>query len=114
MQNLIHLIRPDNFMDEVLSAGKPVLLLCMPRDDDFSSQLKLMEDISVKYNSWLKVGLLAESFTESFKQKFDIAGTPTFVIFLEGQEKNRMLGLADCQTLESFVLGTVRQEDTVT
>jgi hypothetical protein len=85
----------------------------MPRDDDFSSQLKLMEDISVKHNSWLKVGLLAESFTESFKQKFSIAGTPTFVIFFEGQEKNRMLGLADCRTLESFVFGTVRQKNDV-
>jgi hypothetical protein len=113
MQNLIHLIRPDNFMDEVLSAGKPVLLLCMPRDDDFPIQLKLMEDIAVNHSLWLKVGLLAEAFTESFKQKFGIDGTPTFLIFFEGQEKNRMLGLADCRTLESFVLGTVRQKNDV-
>ena len=114
MQNLIHLIRPDNFADAVLFVRKPVLLLCMPRDDDFPGQVKLMEDIAVKHSLWLKVGLVAEAFTESFKQKFGIAGTPTFLIFFEGQEKNRMLGLADCQAMESFVLGTVRQEDTVT
>jgi hypothetical protein len=78
MQNLIHLIRPDNFMDEVLSAGRPVLLLCMPRDDDFPIQLKLMEEIAVNHRLWLKVGLLAEAFTESFKKKFGIDGTRLF------------------------------------
>ena len=104
------MIRPDNFIDEVLSAGKPVLLLCMPRDDDFPEQLKLMEDIAAHHRTWLKVGFLAEAFTEYFKNKFDIPGTPTFLIFLKGKEKNRMLGLADSRTLGSFIAETLREE----
>lgn len=111
MQNLIRLIRPDNFMDEVFSVSKPVLLLCMPHDADFPSQLKLMEDIAGQHKSWLKVGMLAEAFTEYFKNKFDIPGTPTFLILLKGKEKNRMLGLVDLQALENFILETLRQED---
>jgi hypothetical protein len=111
MQNLIHLIRPDNFVDEVLAVSKPILLLCMPSDDDFPSQLRLMEDIAQHHRSWLKVGMLAEAFTEYFKNKLDIPGTPTFLILLQGKEKNRMLGLVDLQALENFILETLRQED---
>lgn len=111
MYNLIHLIRPDNFAEEVLAAGKPVLLLCMPRSDDFLSQMRLMEDIAERHGSWLKVGLLVEAFTEYFKNKFDIPGTPTFLLFLREKEKNRMLGMADARTLEEFILETLRQEN---
>jgi hypothetical protein len=111
MQNLIHLIRPDNFMDEVLSVSKPILLLCMPRDDDFLSQLNLMEEIAEHHRSWLKVGMLAEAFMGYFKNTLDISGTPTFLIILRGEEKNRMLGLADSRTLERFILETLQQED---
>jgi hypothetical protein len=111
MNNLIHLIRPDNFADEVLLVKKPVLLLCMPRSDDFLSQMNLMKHIAVTHSLWLKVGLLAEEFTESFKKKFNVPGTPTYLIFLEGKEKNRMLGLTDSLTLESFVFGTLRPGD---
>ena len=108
MRGLIPWVRPDNFADEVLSLTKPVLLLCMPRGDDFPSQMSLLEDIAARHGLGLKVGLLAEEFIETFKKKLDISGTPTFLIFSEGKEKNRMLGLADAQTLESFVLGTIK------
>ena len=111
MHDLVHLIRPDNYADEVLSIKKPVLLLCMPRGDDFLTQMNLIEEIAAKHGLWLKVGLLAEAFTEYFKNKFDISGTPTFLIILKGEEKNRMLGLADSRTLERFVLETLQLED---
>ncbi len=111
MQSFIHLIRPDNFEDEVGRAGKPVLLLCMPRGDDFPGQLALLENIARCYRSSLAVGLLEEVFMEYFKNKLKISGTPTFLILAQGVEKNRMLGLADFQALEQFVLETLRQVD---
>lgn len=110
MQGLIHIIGADNFEDEVVSVRSPVLLLCMPRDNDFPSQSKILEDIAEHHRSWLKAGLLAEAFIRCFKNKFDVNGTPTFLIFLKGKEKNRMLGLADARTLESFLLETLQQD----
>jgi len=103
----MHLIGPDNFEDEVLSADVPVLLLYMSRDDDFPSQSQLIEDIAQQYRSWLKTGLLAETFNEYFKDMLDVHGTPTFLIYLNGKEKNRMLGLADFQSLDHFIRETL-------
>lgn len=105
----MYLIGPVNFTDEVLQADQPFLLLCMPCDDDFPGQRKLMEDASKHYGQQLKTGMLTEEFTESFKKKFDIHGTPTFLIFWSGNEANRMLGLADFRTLESFIRETIQQ-----
>jgi hypothetical protein len=104
MGNLIHLITRDNFTEEVISEKRPILFLCMPQDDDFPSQLKSMEIIANRHGSWLKVALLGDAFIENFKKELDVAGTPTFLIFHEGEEKNRMLGLADHNGLEQFVL----------
>lgn len=103
----MQMIGPDNFADEVLSADQPVLLLYMPCDDDFPSQSRLIEDITQRHKSWLKTGLLAEAFNEYFKNKLDVHGTPTFLIFLDGKEKNRMFGLADPESLDLFIRETL-------
>ena len=86
---------------------KPVLLLCMPRGDDFPSQVRLLEDIAARHGLRLAAGLLAEEFIDGFKKKYDIPGTPTYLIFSEGRERNRLMGLADFQSLESFVLTNI-------
>lgn len=104
---MIHFITPDNFIEEVISEERPMLLLCMPSDDDFPSQLRLIQVIAGEHEPWLKVGLLVEAFLESFKMKLGVAGTPTFLVFHDGKEKGRMLGLTDHRGLEEFLLEVV-------
>jgi len=103
METLIRLIRPENFEREVIGEKKPFLLLCMPRDEEFPNQLKVIEDIARKYSEELKVGLLHEEFIEAFKKDYEILGTPTFLILVEGKERSRMLGLADHQMLTNLI-----------
>jgi hypothetical protein len=103
MKGLVNLIRPENFEREVIAEKKPVLLLCMPRDEEFPKQLKVMEGIATKYSVGLKVGLLEEGFIEAFKKHYSIVGTPTFLILVEGKEKGRMLGLADQEMLTDLI-----------
>ena len=99
----VHLIRSENFVQEVIAEKKPVLILCMPRNEEFPNQLKLMEEIARRYSQELKVSLLQEEFIEAFKKYFSFVGTPTFLILVEGKERDRMLGLADQETLTDFV-----------
>ena len=103
MKRSVHLIKPDNFEAEVISEQRPVLLLCMPRDEEFFRQVKVMEDIAARYGGELKVGYLEETFIQSFKKNFNVQGTPTFLILVQGKERGRMLGLADPETLMDFV-----------
>lgn len=114
MDNLIHFITPDNFVDEVITDPGPFLLLCMPEDDDFLSQLKIIEVMARRHVSWLKVGIVGDAFIQYFKQKLNAVGTPTFLIFFDGKERNRLLGLADPKGLEQFVFEVMEQEATET
>ena len=106
MTTWVHLIRPENFEQEVIAEKKPVLLLCMPRDEELPNQLKVMEDIARRYGQELKVGVLQEEFIEAFKREYGVVGTPTFLMLVEGKEKNRMLGLADRETLTDLISQT--------
>jgi thioredoxin-like negative regulator of GroEL len=108
METLVSLIRPENFEQEVIGEKKPVLLLCMPRDDEFLNQLKVIEAIARKYWTELRVGVLEEEFIEAFKKNYGVIGTPTFLLLVEGKERGRMLGLADHEMLTNLISQSYR------
>jgi hypothetical protein len=103
MKTLICQIQPDNFDREVLAETKPLLILCMPQDDQFPEQLKIIEEIASRHNPELKVGLVQEEFIEVFKKNYEVIGTPTFLLLVEGKEKGRILGLADQEMLTGLI-----------
>lgn len=99
----IHLISEDNFEAAIICEKEPVLLLCMPHDDQFVQQINIVTETVSKYKGPLKIGLLEESFIAPFKKKYHVLGTPTFLILQEGKEKNRSLGLTDEQMLKALI-----------
>ena len=101
------IIRLDNFKSEVMEEKGPVFLACVRRDIEFKEQTEILENLSKRYGAVLKVCLLDEDFIMAFSEECEIERTPTFLIFDNGKEKNRMLGLADRETLEDFVLRTI-------
>ncbi len=103
MKSFVRVIHPRNFEQEVVSEKRPVLLLCMPRDEEFIKQMKVLEAVAEAHEDCLKVGLLEDDFIESFRQDLGIRGTPTFLILVQGKEKARMLGLADQASLTDFI-----------
>lgn len=100
---VVRLIRPDNFEREFISEEKPLLVLCMPRNEEFAGQIELLESIGARYGGELIVGVLDENSIEAFKRNYRFAGTPTFLILVKGKERGRMLGLADQETLMELI-----------
>lgn len=100
----LYLIDEHNFESAVVGEEQPVLLLCMPRDDQFPEQIDILMRAVAGYSGCLKAGLLHESFISSFKKRYNIPGTPTFLILEQGREKNRSLGLADEQMLVRMIM----------
>ena len=103
----VRLIGFENFEEEVIEERKPVLLLCMDRNAKFQEQIKVIKSISKTYGAALKVGLLEEEFIGAFKQRFSVLGTPTFLVFVNGSEKDRMLGLTNEEALTEFLSETL-------
>jgi thioredoxin-like negative regulator of GroEL len=101
---LPELISLDNFESKVAKEKRPVLLACIRHDHEFKGQKEILKAISSKYGEILKVCLLDEDSIRPFMKNFEIEGTPTFLIFHEGKEKGRILGLTDIEKLTSFII----------
>ena len=103
MKSPVCLVEPGNFEREITTEKKPVLLVCMPRNEQFFEVLRIVERIAQRCGQKLKVCLLKEEFITPFKERYDVLGTPTFLILVKGKERNRLLGLADEETLMHFI-----------
>ncbi len=103
METLVTVIRSEDFGPQVISENKPLLLLCMPRNEEFPAQLKILECIAGKYSGELKVGVLEEESIEAFKRNYHVIGTPTFLVLVKGKERGRALGLANEETLTELL-----------
>lgn len=97
----------EDFEKQVIQENRPVLLLCAYRDLDYQKQLDIMEGIYNSYGEGLVMCVLEEEFIKVFMERYNIKGTPTFLIFVGGCEKGRMLGQADPERLRDFVLETL-------
>ena len=98
------LVGADNFSREVLGNAGPVLLMCLSKDKSFSDQMSEVEKIQVKYSRFLKICLLEEDFLSVFMERYEVKGMPTFLIFSEGKEQERLLGSVNFQDLTRFLL----------
>ena len=108
MKSSICVICENNFSQEVINERRPLLLLCIGKDDNYKNQLELTERMSILYGDLLKFGRLEESFLAAFKKKYKVIGTPTYLILLKGEERNRFLGLTDEKDLTDFILSSLK------
>ncbi len=99
-------IGAENFNSEALAEEKPVLLAFISPDYEFKEQTTVLTGLSKKYEKKLKVYLLDEDAIGTC-MKFGVEGFPAFIIFERGEEKGRMLGKANRETLSSFVQKTL-------
>ncbi len=103
------LIGADNFSKEVIDVKRPVLLAYIVPDYAYAGQLEVLEIISKRYfDNSVKVCLLSENSVKNMASRnITIDGSPTFIIFNKGEEKARMIGKTNAESLLSFVLKTL-------
>ena len=93
-----------NFEQEILQAEKPVLVLSIQQGSEVQEELTILESVGQMYGNAIKVCLLKEEFISAFNEKFHIIGSPTYLLFGGGREKNRILGAADLKRLTELLL----------
>jgi len=105
--NLYELADFDDFESKVAREEAPVLVLCLERSTGFDRQMGVAKKVLETYIPPLKLFFLREEFIGPFSKKFDVKGTPTFLLFLGGMEKGRMLGHTNEDTMEAFLSETL-------
>jgi len=104
----ICLVGSEDFEQEVLKKNVPVLVVCIHNDSEIEGQVEVINYVTAKpYGERLHVCLLKEECLGIFSEKYKVSGTPTFLIFSDGEEIGRLLGQVDATTLKEFLSKTL-------
>jgi len=107
--SIIQTISPEDFGHEVIAESKIVLLFCMPHDEAFAEQQRVLEEIACIYGERVKVVLPEETFIDVFKRNLNIVGTPTLLILKKGREIGRIWGEIDREQLIQILRETAKK-----
>ena len=101
----------DNFSAEVVAEKRPVLLAYIIPDYTYAGQLEVLEIVSKRnFDDSVKICLLNEnSVKDMASRNISIDGSPTFIIFIKGEEKARIIGKTNAENLMFFVLETLAE-----
>ena len=99
----VNVISNSNFAAKILDTDRPVLLMCVAGGRVYAEQARVLAQLSERYRSMVDICCLEEDFINGLKEMYAIKGTPVFLLFNRGEEKGRMLGLADKERLETFL-----------
>jgi thioredoxin-like negative regulator of GroEL len=100
---LVPVIRTADFTKQVLDHPTPVLVACLRRDLEPAEQLELLALVAKAHGPALKVCVIDALESYGFRKDYKVLGTPTYLIFQDGREVERMLGKADIESLYFFL-----------
>ncbi len=91
------------FEKKHLHAKRPILLACVDQECSSKRQKELLLDVSARYEKSINVLCVEEGSMSAFLKRFNVIGTPTYLIFTDGIERDRWLGIADVESFKTFV-----------
>lgn len=99
-----HKFTTDNFDNEVLGAGIPVLVDFYA---DWCGPCKMMapviEQLAEEYDGKLKVGKCNIDEEEAIRARYGVMSIPTMKIFVKGEEAASMVGAMSKEELEAQI-----------
>ena len=101
----IEVLNFDSGITSIISARLPVLAAYLVQGYEYVEQLKVLQGIADKYRNVIKTYIIEEDSVVTAR-KLSIEGSPTFIFFYKGKEIGRMLGEADDNTLNDFIIET--------
>jgi thioredoxin 1 len=67
----------------------------------------ILEDIAREFGDKIKVGKLNIDDDEDIAMRFSVTSVPTMILFKDGREHKRIIGLKDKEALRKFILSVV-------
>lgn len=109
---MVKLFNSENFDEEVLKCEKVVLVdffavWCGPCKALSPIIDELSEDSDL--SSKLCIGKLDIDESDGIAQNYSIMSVPTVILFKEGKEIDRIMGLVSKEELKSHILGAISQ-----
>ncbi|GAB7023377.1 YbbN family protein [Salidesulfovibrio brasiliensis] len=104
---MIRTVEPFEAFEEVGSGDKLVLLAFIRPTMDSADQVRLLEAASRKYADRVRCIMYTQRNLETGMRHYVVSGTPSYLLFHRGGEVDRLIGVSDEETLDSFLDGSL-------
>lgn len=100
---MIKTMEPQAFELELRSRIKPFLVAFLRRNERFRAQAEALDGASRDHADVLPCYLFDADYLDTAMARYKVKGTPTFLLFSEGREVDRLIGETDRETLDDFI-----------
>lgn len=100
---MVKTIEPQAFDIELQGSPSLLLVAFLKRNERFALQAKALERMERSYGDRLRCFLFNADYLDTAMERFQVKGTPTFLLFDHGREVDRLIGESDGETLDEFV-----------
>ncbi len=104
---MVKTIEPQEFDVELQSCREPFLVAFLKRNERFRRQFRALDEASERHADRLRCFLYDTDYLDTAMQRFMVKGTPTFLLFSEGREVDRLIGESDRETLDEFISNAI-------
>lgn len=104
---MVKTIEPQAFDLELRDSGGFFLVAFLKRNDRYRSQSKMIDDASREHGDALRCYLFDADYLDTAMQRFQVKGTPTYLLFSQGREVDRLIGEPDRETLDEFIRNSI-------
>lgn len=109
--NRIKTLEPQAFDLELSSSREPFLVAFLKHNDRYRDQSRILDDASRKYGNRIHCFVYNSDYLDPAMDRFMVKGTPTFLLFSEGREIDRLMGESDQETLDDFIRNAIPEKD---
>ena len=109
-ERMVKTIEPQAFDIELQSSREPFLVAFLKRNEKFRSQSQALDDASKDFQDKVRCFLYNADYLDTAMERFMVKGTPTFLLFSEGREVDRLIGETDRKTLDEFIQNSITGE----
>ena len=101
-----------SIFEKISLESKSCFLLCFYTLSTFDAEkLKSLEEVSQHFTKTVQIYIANESDLAFFQNAFSFGGTPTYIFFQDGVEKERLLGEVSKETLTKFITSNIHRND---
>jgi thioredoxin 1 len=97
-------INENNFVQEILSSDKPVLVdFWAPWCNPCKMLFPVIEELAAEYNGKVKVGKVNTDENMHLSSEFQIVSIPCLILFKEGRTLHRMVGCVSKNDIKKII-----------
>lgn len=100
--NRVGVLEPQRF-DVELQGSSPFLVAFLKPNERFWNQTNVLNGACSEMGHLLHCFVYDTDYLDTAMERFKVKGTPTFLLFADGREINRLIGETDSESLEEFV-----------